>query len=162
MTRADIIELDILENMNSGKTFEWFSFAARQFKAAQFTSKGDMDTIIFPGELLRSVSRLHRGTQSIYGGFAVDWNLCGGGIHCPYGWIYMAGGFYFVSQDLVQWLGSVNNTIVRDNSEGHEDLQVGKCLHVSGMRVLYMSWGYSKPAWAHPVKNISSFYAFSL
>lgn len=157
-TRADMIQLDIIENMNSGKSFEWFRFAASRFKFARFISKGDMDTIVFPGEVLRSVSHVSRGAQGIYGGLAVDWNLCGRGAHCPYGWIYMAGGFYFVSQDLVQWLGTVNNTIVRDNSEGHEDLQVGKCLYLSKIRILYLSWGLSKRAWAHPVKNMSRFF----
>lgn len=157
-SRADIIELDIVENMNSGKSFEWFRFAALHFRSARFISKGDMDTIIFPREVLRSVSRISRDAQGIYGGFVVDWNMCGGGSHCPFGWIYMAGPFYFLSQDLVQWLGSVNNTIVRDNSAGHEDLQIGKCLYLSRILISYMNWGYSTPAWSHPVKNMSKFY----
>jgi len=157
-TRGDLIELDVEENMNSGKTFDWFRFAAHRFPTARFISKGDMDTFVYSEDLLRSVRHLPRPARSIYGGNVVDWKSCGGYDHCPYGWVYMAGGFYFISQDLVQWFGAVNNTFVNDNSMGHEDLQVGKCLHFSGIRVLYMTWGTSKRAWAHPIKNISSFY----
>lgn len=54
-TRRDLIELDTVENMNSGKTFDWFRIAARHFATARFVSEGDMDTFVHTEELLRSV-----------------------------------------------------------------------------------------------------------
>lgn len=167
-TWGNLIELNITENTNRGKAFEWLRFAAARFPNARFIGKGDMDTFVYPKELLAGIRDVPVGARNVYAGIAYDYYICAGlggwQSHprideCPKGWVFMQGGLYFLSQNLVQWLGRTDNAIVRANELfGMEDIQVGKCLHESNMRVLYLFWGRSRHAWKHPLKNISVFH----
>jgi hypothetical protein len=70
--------------------------------------------------------------------------------HCPRGWIYMSGGFYFISQPLLQWYASPGNKIVEDNYDGPaEDLLLGRALRASGLPILYQIWPTLWEPWRH-------------
>lgn len=161
-TYGDLLELPIPENMNNGKSFAWFRFSSTHFPTARFIGKGDMDTFVRVEALVAAISRIPPNTQGVYGGVLIDHIYCGYSTLCARGgWIYMQGGLYFMTQDLARWLGAPNNTIVEKNMEGAEDKHIGKSIHDSKLRVLYMVEPRSSAAWTHPV-NITRFYELQL
>jgi len=120
---GDILVLNIQENMDEGKTFDWFHAATRQNDLSpppDLIAKMDTDVLLFVPEFAKDVASLPKH-DLVYWGRKNDWETCWGwkwpwcppktctdfaGVHCedsPKGrlceecWIYMSGGMYMLS-----------------------------------------------------------------
>lgn len=96
---TDTVMLDIPENMNEGKSFQWFKEALTLFKDASYIFKMDMDT----GHCSKTLEEILNKAaieNSDYIGWKHDFFTCGKYIHCPQdkSWTYMSGAFYGLSQ----------------------------------------------------------------
>jgi Galactosyltransferase len=130
---GDIIQLDMRENVNQGKTYAWFTYCAMHFPAATYLGKADDDIFIRIDVLQYELQFAPR--VRLYGGFETDLTGCGSKGHiCPRGWTYMSGQFYFISQDLVQFVAK--SLFAAQNQRGHEDIMFGTWLHHAN-RLLY-------------------------
>jgi hypothetical protein len=147
-TWGNLLELDVPMEVESVTAFDWFRYAAHHFPNARFIGKGEMNTYVYADSLLAAVRQVPEGIRNVYGGVAQDYYKCAG-MHlgpwpidmekCPKGWMYMQGDLYFLSHDLVQWMGESSNEIVQANAnDGREDVQVGKCLRQSKFSLIYM------------------------
>lgn len=147
---GDIVLLPIRENMNSGKTFSWFKTAARRtvFKNIPFVGKADMDTFIWPDKMVEELLGLHPSYEYQLGaGFTRK--RCGSLAFCPDKWKYMSGQFYVLSDGLVQLFHDVN--VTDRQYHGHEDLAVGRFLHIQATRVQVDKRGTQ--CWVHKEKG---------
>merc|ERR1719191_2325633 len=70
---GDIAMLSIHENMNEGKTYEWFQFALREYPSAAYIAKGDVDAFVHPVHLARQLSALP--SRNLLYGFDCQHNL---------------------------------------------------------------------------------------
>lgn len=158
-TYGDILELDIDENMNQGKTVQYFIQAAGWFPDAQFIGKSDMDTFVMVERMMTDIQDTAKGGRRVYGGRMVDYRYCGSTPNkCPIGWVYMAGECYFLSQDLVQFIAEPGNPVTKANFKGtSEDIHMGKLLRQSGLIVSYVTWPHKRMPWVH-TKNLTHFY----
>lgn len=160
-THGDIISLDIEENMNEGKTFEWFLYASHHFTNETFIGKADMDTFVYAEQLHHELPTIF--TDFTYAGRIVDFIACGAFDHCPRGWSYMSGGFSFISKDLVKLITDPNNAFVRSHRSGFEDLMLGKWLFNASVPLNLHIWDYMhrilpQTPFIHPVKDIRRFH----
>jgi hypothetical protein len=157
---ADLVQLDIEENMNQGKTFAWFEYASIHYPNATWIGKSDMDTFVRYDMLAERLSSIP--TKSLYAGIIVHHlgcNIVDGRSVCVNGWVFMSGQLYFVSVDLVQWIASPENAITRKNVNGLEDVLTGKWLHESGIDMSYHALRYRHDDMIiHEVKDISKFH----
>mmetsp|Transcript_45700 Transcript_45700/g.130444 ORF Transcript_45700/g.130444 Transcript_45700/m.130444 type:complete len:356 (-) Transcript_45700:120-1187(-) len=55
---GDIVMLPIAENMNEGKSHEWFKFAQKEYPSATYIAKGDLDALIHPAHLAQQLMSL--------------------------------------------------------------------------------------------------------
>ena len=141
----DITILPINENMNNGKTYEWFNYAYRQSKGARdayqnyMVFKADMDTIvcldIFIEDLLK-----YQSSKYLYYGRTNGYEYCGRR-HCPpkgcdgfYGdcWIYKSGGLYGMSMPLINAI--FEDDLAASFKNGFEDIQVGLWINQTDVR----------------------------
>jgi len=114
----DVTVLDIQENMNRGKTRDWFHYAAAKYASPELgiTHIGKMDTDAYldVGILIPTLTGFAAGCPNAFGGRS--WT-CEKGAFCPPAgcglpvgddflaykskdpgcWSYMQGGFYFMS-----------------------------------------------------------------
>jgi galactoside 2-L-fucosyltransferase 1/2 len=136
-TYADILQGSFQENMNEGKTFEWFSAASRM--DVDFVIKMDQDTSVRWSALLLLASLkspVYFGTR-IVGWGVVPW------LSSPVSyasvpsnecldftgscWFYMSGGFYGVSIDVARVIASCPFAQAARN--GPEDAVFGYCVY---------------------------------
>lgn len=163
----DVVHLNIRENMNRGKTPSWFDYASKALlaKGVDYVAKLDLDTLVSIPQLLDFVdNELPPHTAHpprVYGGILMDFEACGGKfwpMKCDpvKGKSYMSGQFYFLSYDVVQFVGAwrTNRTF---KERKIEDLSMG-------IRV----WAYPFPIklvamnpsffWVHGLKNDTLWY----
>ena len=97
--------LNIIENMNEGKSQTWFKYASSQIPddlRIDLVAKVDTDCLLYPTILLSEIERLCEEMKlsyplhSSYGGSRQQGNDRS----------YMQGGFYFLSQDVAQYITS--------------------------------------------------------
>ncbi len=148
----DLWVVDILENMNAGKTYAWFKSAASmpRYKAV---FKMDLDSRISVAPLLQHLQAM---TSNTYYGTMLDVSCKVIPEYCPPTgckgafsstcWTYASGALYGLSQDLVQWIATDN--IPLEHKEGFEDLQVGLWLHL-GKKLPNVVNQRRGPLWQH-------------
>lgn len=107
----DIIPLNMEENMNDGKTYEYFKLMSDIFDKNQvdFILKADDDAYLHLERILYDLERTSRNMS--YWGFLV-------------GETFMGGECYGLSYDLMQWVASA--PVPKAYQIGHEDSQVQK------------------------------------
>ena len=134
----DVLRSEKIENMNDGKTYDWFQTALTLSKVLQ-DSRSHGHSIVFKmdSDVSLNLSRLDyeisRLPMSSYTGYLNSNGICGGFPFCPpigcfsfqgICWTYMSGGFYGLSLSLVEKI--VQCTFAAENRIGHEDLTVGR------------------------------------
>ena len=131
----DIIILNIKDNINKGKTYEYFKYISNNHNISDNSMifKADIDTIICLSKLYQSMLDLNF-SRYIYYGRINDNYFCGGGRNCPGKecthfrypkrkcWIYMSGGMYGMTKSLVKKMMYYYHT----KKKMHEDMMVGK------------------------------------
>ncbi|CAG8443852.1 3707_t:CDS:2 [Dentiscutata heterogama] len=110
---GDIVILNITENMNQGKTFEYFNWFAKH-REDNYLLKLDDDTFLHLIHYYRDLQDLPR--ERAYYGNALGYE------HETYA--YMGGAGYTLSRDLV--IDIVRSNWVNSNVEGNEDWLVGE------------------------------------
>lgn len=126
---SDVIQLNCIENMNNGKTFDYIKEITSNplYAKADAVAKSDADAQLCPDTLTRLVENVivHHGSE--YFGWKHTHYTCGTFPHCPSideKWTYMSGAFYGVSTELAHKMAKNPNISAFKN--GHEDLQFGK------------------------------------
>ncbi|XP_078177818.1 uncharacterized protein LOC144572224 [Carex rostrata] len=115
----DIIILNCTENMNFGKTYEFFSSLPKILpQQYDYVMKADDDVFIRLEGLSQSLKKLKR--NDLYYGFVLPCTS-----YNPYSG-YMAGMGFILSWDLVQWIAV--SDIPPQNQVGPEDKLVGQWL----------------------------------
>ncbi|KAK9118002.1 hypothetical protein Scep_016095 [Stephania cephalantha] len=116
---SDIIILNCTENMNSGKTYTYFSslpcILPRRY---DYVMKADDDVFLRIAPLAFSLQPLPR--KDLYYGFVIPCNSRNPFIE------YMSGMGFILSWDLVEWIG--DSSIPANDIHGPEDKLVGKWL----------------------------------
>ena len=155
----DSVVVSEFENMNNGKSYKWWCFAAENFPRAHIIAKMDSDTMICPAALL---SRIQQGVQcgasyynSFYIGNQVTFVTCGKADYCPKEYTYASGGLHFLSQDLVQWIR--NSPFAANHTLGPEDLLTGMWLHNSQMPVKFINMAFWKESFEFDSRGWTGF-----
>ncbi|MCD7467878.1 hypothetical protein HAX54_005531 [Datura stramonium] len=119
----DIIVLNCSENMNSGKTYTYFS-TLPQILATHYdyVMKADDDVYLRLPPLASSLQSLPR--VDLYYGFVIPCPSMNPFLH------YMSGMGFVLSWDLVEWIQKSN--IPANNTYGPEDKLVGQWLNLGG------------------------------
>ncbi|XP_068652694.1 beta-1,3-galactosyltransferase pvg3-like [Aristolochia californica] len=125
----DIIILNCTENMDSGKTYTYFSSLPDLFngtngsdKPYDYVMKADDDTYFRLNQLVQSLMPLAR--EDLYYGFTIPCRETNPFNH------YMSGMGYLLSWDLVEWIRT--SYIPKNQTEGPEDKLVGDWLQMGG------------------------------
>ncbi|KAJ4960745.1 hypothetical protein NE237_020655 [Protea cynaroides] len=117
----DIIILNCTENMNSGKTYTYFSSLPHILSHTyDYVMKADDDVFLRLAPLTSSLEPLPR--IDLYYGFVIPCNS-----HNPFAG-YMSGMGFVLSWDLVEWIAE--STIPANNTLGPEDKLVGKWMNM--------------------------------
>lgn len=143
---------DEVENMNGGKTYAWLAYAREHFGDFTWIGKSDMDTFLNVTTLARTLHQVPR-TMAYGGALLNDYYTCGMSSHCPQGWVYFSGSFYFLSTDLVSQL--MERSYTWGLRRGDEDLVTGRWVVMSHLLVVYVPI-FSQPRrryFVHPVKD---------
>jgi hypothetical protein len=135
---SDFLRLPIHENMDEGKTFQyfvaainWFSNQNVPYHPLSGIVKMDTDTAV--DWLAFSNGVLPRLEPMYYLGRRNSRKICGNLLHCPPSdcldfsngcWVYMSGGWYALSFDLAK-RSILNCSYAASHSMGYEDLTVG-------------------------------------
>ncbi|KAG2672106.1 hypothetical protein I3760_13G024600 [Carya illinoinensis] len=115
----DIIILNCTENMNSGKTYTYFSSLPRIIsRRYDYVMKADDDVFIRLAPLALSLEPLPR--FDMYYGFVIPCSSKNPFVD------YMSGMGFLLSWDIVEWIG--NSKIPENDTYGPEDKLVGKWL----------------------------------
>ncbi|KAF0911339.1 hypothetical protein E2562_008228 [Oryza meyeriana var. granulata] len=124
MSHGDVVELDCEENMNRGKTYAYLSSVPRLFASAPFdyVMKTDDDTYLRVAALVDELR--HKPRDDVYLGYGYAM----GGQPMP----FMHGMGYVVSWDVASWVSTAEEILARNDTEGPEDLMVGKWLNLAG------------------------------
>lgn len=136
--KNDIVNLDINENLNEGKTYYWFEQAVNELKNKSYIHpksgivKMDIDTVVNWTKFIDTwFSQL---LPNYYFGRVNTHEWCGGYAHCPPAhcktfknkcWIYMSGGWYALGLGLASQL-VLDCKYSKENAIGYEDLMVGQ------------------------------------
>ncbi|CAA2980690.1 hydroxyproline O-galactosyltransferase GALT3-like [Olea europaea subsp. europaea] len=116
----DIIILNCSENMNSGKTYTYFSTLPRILsRQYDYVMKADDDIFIRLEPLALSLQPLPR--FDLYYGFVIPCPIMNPFVH------YMSGMGFVLSWDLVEWIGT--SEIPKNQTFGPEDKMVGQWLN---------------------------------
>ncbi|CAI9753266.1 unnamed protein product [Fraxinus pennsylvanica] len=116
----DIIILNCSENMNSGKTYTYFSTLPRILsRQYDYVMKADDDVFIRLEPLALSLQPLPR--FDLYYGFVIPCPSMNPFVN------YMSGMGFVLSWDLVEWIG--NSEIPKNHTFGPEDKMVGQWLN---------------------------------
>ena len=135
----DLTILDIEENMNRGKTYEWFKHAYNNNQRDKFAHylvfKSDMDTIAclhgFVGDLLNATQQ----SESKYLYYGVPLPHCyAKGCKAFEGqcWHVMAGRLYGLSMPLMEAI--FDDDRASDLKRGKEDVQTAKWINKTSVR----------------------------
>ncbi|CAM0951478.1 unnamed protein product [Alopecurus aequalis] len=119
---GDILVLNCTENMNDGKTHEYFSSVPRTFAETpyDYVMKTDDDTYLRVAAMAEELRSKPRDDVYLGYGFAVGDDPMQ----------FMHGMGYLVSWDIASWV-STNEDILRHNdTHGPEDLLFGKWLNI--------------------------------
>jgi len=135
-THQDIIVGSFTENMNEGKTFEWF-LSASSLEPFDYAIKMDQDTVVNWSKLVKAINIF--GNSPLYFGnrvfsWAVDpLNQPIPALPAPSTdctnfkqetcWFYMSGGFYGLSADVVHSILKCPYAV--QNTHGYEDALTG-------------------------------------
>ncbi|XP_022883469.1 hydroxyproline O-galactosyltransferase GALT3-like [Olea europaea var. sylvestris] len=120
MRFSDIIILNCSENMNSGKTYTYFSTLPRILsRQYDYVMKADDDIFIRLEPLALSLQPLPR--FDLYYGFVIPCPSMNPFVH------YMSGMGFVLSWDLVEWIGT--SEIPENQTFGPEDKMVGQWLN---------------------------------
>lgn len=150
----------LAENIEAGKTFQWFKYAARHFPRSDWIFKVDTDTAVNWTAVTNTL--LASSGWFGYFGHVMDHDGCGRASFCPpIGcknlrgdcWIYMQGGFYGVSTGVAQLI--MECPYAQRHKNGLEDLVFGRmvnnCMKDVDVDILTMGKGQG---WCHN-KNIT-------
>lgn len=119
----DIIILNCTENMNSGKTYTYFSSLPRILpRRYDYVMKADDDVFLRIVPLVASLKPLPR--WDLYYGFVIPCLSMDPHVE------YMSGMGFVLSWDIVQWIG--RSEIPRNEQYGPEDKLVGRWLKLGG------------------------------
>jgi hypothetical protein len=175
----DVLQLQIQENGDFGKSPTWFYYATRLLQEQQFPVdyiiKTDSDTLLIPHRFFRWVQEQEEEHQQqqqqqsptttrtprtrIYGGLPMDKYSCGWPHHdhchnltAP---IYMGGALYFMSVDLAEKVAVVAPDIP------HEDMAMANAIYKhppNNNNHHHHITNFSNPEaylnmWRHPVKD---------
>uniref|UniRef100_J3MXQ5 Hexosyltransferase n=1 Tax=Oryza brachyantha TaxID=4533 RepID=J3MXQ5_ORYBR len=112
MRHGDVVELACEENMNHGKTHAYLSSVPRLFAADpyDYVMKTDDDTYLRVAALVDELRRKPRDDPMPF----------------------MHGMGYVVSWDVASWVSTAEEILARNDTEGPEDLMVGKWLNLAG------------------------------
>uniref|UniRef100_A0A0D9VLX3 Hexosyltransferase n=1 Tax=Leersia perrieri TaxID=77586 RepID=A0A0D9VLX3_9ORYZ len=124
ITHNDVLVLNCTENMNDGKTYEYFSSLPRLFPGAEaydYAGKIDDDTYYRLDALADTLRTKAR--RDMWHGFL---NPC----HIDPEWQYMSGMGYIVSWDVAEWVAATPE--LRDDHEGMEDEAFGRWMRKGG------------------------------
>ncbi|PHT90384.1 hypothetical protein T459_05497 [Capsicum annuum] len=117
----DIIILNCSENMNSGKTYTYFSTLPQILVTHyDYVMKADDDVYLRLAPLASSLHPLPR--VDLYYGFVIPCPSMNAFVH------YMSGMGFVLSWDLVEWIGRSNIPV--NNTYGPEDKLVGQWLNL--------------------------------
>uniref|UniRef100_A0A0E0M1J9 Hexosyltransferase n=1 Tax=Oryza punctata TaxID=4537 RepID=A0A0E0M1J9_ORYPU len=125
MRHGDVVVLDgCEENMNHGKTHAYLSSVPRLFASApyDYVMKTDDDTYLRVAALADELRGKPRDDVYLGYGYAM------GGHPMP----FMHGMGYVVSWDVARWVSTAEEILARNDTEGPEDLMVGKWLNLAG------------------------------
>ncbi|KAJ1281350.1 hypothetical protein BS78_04G299400 [Paspalum vaginatum] len=123
IAHGDILVLNCTENMNDGKTYDYFAAVPRLFGAApyDYVGKTDDDTYYRLAALAESLRGKAR--RDAYHGMVIP-------CHGPPETQYMAGFGYIVSWDVAQWISDTPE--LRDDRVEVEDVDFGRWLRKGG------------------------------
>ncbi len=125
--------LNIIENMNEGKSQTWFKYASSQIPEdfhIDLIAKVDTDCLVYPTILLAEMERIRKEMNLSY----PFHNIYGGSRQQGADLSYMQGGFYFLSTDLARYITSDQcdrNRIIEEympqyNNERAEDVEISR------------------------------------
>jgi len=140
----DFVQLQWKEGMDNGKSFEWFNYAARNYKWATHVGKIDMDAYPYIRKMVSSLEEhSQNSTCAQYVGALVDFVSCGKKPYCPREecgrpdgndllndkgcWWYMQGANYILTRDLVEKI-SGRGGFWDENKIGPEDIATGRAV----------------------------------
>jgi hypothetical protein len=171
---SNVVVLDIHENLNEGKIFHWFRFAALylQKHAPYHPLNGivKMDTDVAVDWNKFAFSILPTLTPDYYVGRMNNHYGCGTFSHCPpvdcvdfvdHCWIYMSGGWYALSLDMALQI-VLKCPYAEKNQHGYEDVQTGTWVKncISNPVVFHVENGvffcHSSSITEHNILNMSS------
>ena len=130
-THYDILQGSFVENLNKGKSLEWFKVASRMH--GHYVIKMDQDTVVEWSQLSLIITLrnpIYFGTRVYEWG--LDPNVSPIGGQAPSNqctdfsdncWFYMSGGFYGVSMDVARAIADCEYASF--NNQGHEDAITG-------------------------------------
>ncbi|KAJ1690436.1 hypothetical protein LUZ63_014591 [Rhynchospora breviuscula] len=124
----DIIILNCTENMNNGKTYEYFSSVPKLFsdRSYNYVMKCDDDTYLRIGNLVESLRNKSR--EDVYYGLV---NPCFRADDMDYKMnsSFMSGLGYVLSWDLAEWIAE--SEIAQNNTDGPEDIMLASWLNTA-------------------------------
>ncbi|KAJ4770578.1 Hexosyltransferase [Rhynchospora pubera] len=124
----DIIILNCTENMNNGKTYEYFSSVPKLFSDStyNYVMKCDDDTYLRIGNLVESLRNKSR--EDVFYGLV---NPCFRADDMDYKMnaSFMSGLGYLLSWDLAEWIAE--SEIARNNTDGPEDIVLASWLNTA-------------------------------
>ncbi|KAL6880697.1 hypothetical protein ACP4OV_012262 [Aristida adscensionis] len=126
VAHGDVVVLNCTENMDGGKTYDYFSAVPRLFAAApyDYVGKTDDDTYYRTAALADALRPKPR--RDVYHGFLTP-------CHLNVEWEYMSGMGYVVSWDVAAWIASPAAAAeLRGDHEGPEDAVFARWLRRGG------------------------------
>ncbi|CAM6120212.1 unnamed protein product [Calypogeia fissa] len=122
-TYGDIVVLPCKENVNSGKTFTFFTTLAEMGVKYDYVMKTDDDSYVRFSNLGKQLSPMSR--NDLYYGYSLKCDKDSREGH------FLTGAGYIISWDLVLWIN--NSPIPRNKSIGVEDILVGDWFRDGGV-----------------------------
>jgi hypothetical protein len=151
---ADVVALDMEENMNEGKTHRWFEYAVTNLPpSVTAVFKLDTDAIFCISKLQKLMLEAESKSAYSYVGTFMNHAACSpsGFIHCPPAhcnennkfvgdcWYYMSGGFYGFSVPLLREIARTPLFLSYSNGpqeSHHEDVMSGRWVNQTVSRNL--------------------------
>jgi hypothetical protein len=115
--KRDIVVMDCVENVMSGKTYDWFAYAYKNLCPYKFVMKCDDDTFVHLPNLRRDLAKQH--TNNVYYGRP-----------CTKDYQPMCGALYGMSWNLVEFVAT--NEVVATMKNGQEDFVTFEWMNLYG------------------------------